>query len=329
MGTVIVLNSANGIYQNSIWGLVADFPGQFTNAIVLGNNLCGILMVVIYIFILLGNPEITISASLFFTLALLTVIGCIVSFHYLPKSEFYKFYVNKAAKARQPDGTDILHEAQDVEGGESEQLTQNTHPSWATYKSVLKESRLSLFNIWIIFFVTLAIFPTILLDIKLYPAGREFDLFTYSGDYKAAEKLFRQFSIFLNFNLFATVGSYIANHVQWPSAKYLSVPAVLRLLFIPLFWACNYDYDQINHRTVVIFKNEWFFVALITLLAISHGYWSSLSMMYAPQQVEQSKSQIVGMMSGFFLVFGIAAGIAFTFVEPHIVNLLGWLYHLF
>jgi solute carrier family 29 (equilibrative nucleoside transporter), member 1/2/3 len=54
MGTVIVLNSANGIYQNSIWGLVADFPGQFTNAIVLGNNLCGILMVVIYIFILLG-----------------------------------------------------------------------------------------------------------------------------------------------------------------------------------------------------------------------------------------------------------------------------------
>jgi hypothetical protein len=47
--------------------------------------------------------------------------------------------VNKAAKARQPDGTDILHEAQDVEGGESEQLTQNTHPSWATYKSVLKE----------------------------------------------------------------------------------------------------------------------------------------------------------------------------------------------
>jgi uncharacterized protein YgfB (UPF0149 family) len=47
------------------------------------------------------------------------------------------------------------------------------------------------------------------------------------------------------------------------------------------------------------------------------------------RQVEQSKSQIVGMMSGFFLVFGIAAGIAFTFVEPHIVNLLGWLYHLF
>ena len=53
--------------------------------------------------------------------------------------EFYKFYVNKAAKARQPDGTDILHEAQDVEGGESEQLTQNTHPSFATYYSVLKE----------------------------------------------------------------------------------------------------------------------------------------------------------------------------------------------
>jgi equilibrative nucleoside transporter 1/2/3 len=53
MATVVVLNSANGVYQNSIWGLVADFPGRFTNAIVFGNNLCGIIMTVLYIIILL------------------------------------------------------------------------------------------------------------------------------------------------------------------------------------------------------------------------------------------------------------------------------------
>jgi hypothetical protein len=53
MVTIVVLNSANGIYQNSIWGLVADFPGRFTNAIVVGNNLCGILMALLYILIVL------------------------------------------------------------------------------------------------------------------------------------------------------------------------------------------------------------------------------------------------------------------------------------
>jgi len=49
----VILNSANGIYQNSIWGLVADFPGQYTIAVILGNNICGILMAFIYIIILL------------------------------------------------------------------------------------------------------------------------------------------------------------------------------------------------------------------------------------------------------------------------------------
>jgi hypothetical protein len=43
--------------------------------------------------------------------------------------------------------------------------------------------------------------------------------------------------------------------------------------------------------------------------------------------VDQARSQIVGMMSGFFLVFGIAIGITFTFVEPHIVNLFGLIYN--
>jgi equilibrative nucleoside transporter 1/2/3 len=71
-------------------------------------------------------------------------------------------------------------------------------------------------------------------------------------------------------------------HPFQPSPKYLSVPAILRLLFIPLFWACNYNTGD-NLRNFVLIKNEWAFVVLITLMALSHGYWSSLAMMYAPQ----------------------------------------------
>ncbi len=44
MFSVILLNSANGVYQNSIYGLIADFPPHFTNAVILGNNLCGIFV---------------------------------------------------------------------------------------------------------------------------------------------------------------------------------------------------------------------------------------------------------------------------------------------
>ncbi|KAF7634457.1 hypothetical protein Mgra_00006126 [Meloidogyne graminicola] len=310
MASVIILNSANGIYQNSIWGLVADFPGQFTNAVVLGNNICGILMSLLYIFILLSRMGIRLSSSIYFGLALLTVIGCGFSFRFLTKNKFYKYHVSKAVKSRETACTDVLHEGEDICGDNSDNRPSTTsHPSFETYCSIFKESWRGLFNIWLVFFTTLAIFPSVLIKVELYPPGRAFDIFIY-GDMKTSEMLFRQLAIFLNFNFFATVGNCIASYVQWP--KSITIPVVARLIFLPLFWACNY--------------NEWAFVILITLLSITHGYWSSLSMMYAPRQVGQSKSQIVGMMSGFFLVFGIASGIAFTFVEPYIVSLFGWLY---
>ena len=39
LSLVIILNSANWIYQNSVWGLIADFPAHFTNAVVQGFSL--------------------------------------------------------------------------------------------------------------------------------------------------------------------------------------------------------------------------------------------------------------------------------------------------
>ena len=64
MLTVVVLNAANGLYQNSIYGFVSDFPAQFINAIVIGNNACGILVSVIAILgIFCKFPKITKSVN--------------------------------------------------------------------------------------------------------------------------------------------------------------------------------------------------------------------------------------------------------------------------
>uniref|UniRef100_A0A1I8AWY7 Equilibrative nucleoside transporter 3 n=1 Tax=Meloidogyne hapla TaxID=6305 RepID=A0A1I8AWY7_MELHA len=193
---------------------------------------------------------IRLSASIYFGLALLTVIGCGFSFRLLTKNKFYKFHVRKAVKSRATSCTDVLHEGEDICGNNSDKKPPSPNPSFAIYCAIFKE----------------------------------------------------------------------------PSTKSLTIPVVARLVFIPLFWACNYQTGN-EPRNFVLITNEWSFVILITFMSITHGYWSSLAMMYAPRQVDQSKSQIVGMMSGFFLVLGIASGIAFTFVEPHIVDLFGLLYH--
>ena len=58
MLSVIVLNSANGIYQNSIFGVLSDFPKHFINSVIIGNNTCGIFVSLLLIF--------TLSCTFFF-----------------------------------------------------------------------------------------------------------------------------------------------------------------------------------------------------------------------------------------------------------------------
>jgi hypothetical protein len=58
---------------------------------------------------------------------------------------------------------------------------------------------------------------------------------------------------------------------------------------------------------------------MLALMSLTHGYFSSISMMYAPAAADESKAKAAGMMSAFFLVFGITIGVCFTFVE-------GWMF---
>ncbi|KAL3077594.1 hypothetical protein niasHT_033704 [Heterodera trifolii] len=311
MVSVVLLNSASGVYQNSIWGLVADFPGEFAGAIILGNNLCGILMAVLYILIIVlvgANPAL--AATVYFGLALFTVVLCIFSFLSIQKLNFYNYYVQKAAKARANNGTNILHEE---ETGEAKANRKVTHPPLKTYVAIFSEVRRQLLDVWLVFFVTLALFPTVLLKVSLISPF---------NDQKTSESLYKQLTVFLNFNVWAAVGCWLSGFSPRPSPNYLSLPICLRLLFLPLFWFCDYQYDNLTPRRFVFIHNQWVFTVLITLMALSHGYCSSLAMVYAPKKVNESKSQVVGMMSGFFLVLGIASGILFTFVEPSLVYAL-------
>lgn len=51
---VIILNAVNGVYQSSLYGVVAVLPFEYTNAIVLGNNICGTFISVLSIITLVG-----------------------------------------------------------------------------------------------------------------------------------------------------------------------------------------------------------------------------------------------------------------------------------
>uniref|UniRef100_A0A1I7Z3X4 Equilibrative nucleoside transporter 1 n=1 Tax=Steinernema glaseri TaxID=37863 RepID=A0A1I7Z3X4_9BILA len=296
MFSVAILNGANGVYQNSIYGVASAFPPKFTNAILIGNNICGTFVSIISILTILLSDDVRFAALFYFLVAFFTIVACLVSFFMLERFDFYVYY---ARKANQKNG--------DEEGQQQEE----EHISMERYAEVLKQAWPQMFNVFCIFFVTLSIFPTIQVDIKLYREDGVYDFFI-------PQKLYEAITTFLLFNVCATIGSTLANSYQWPNPKTLWIPVVLRLLLIPAFMFCNFRPAVRTWK--VFFYNEWIFIVLSIIMAVSSGYLSSMGMMFAPHVVEPKNSRIAGMMAAFFLIFGVCCGILNTFVIGSVIE---------
>ncbi|VDP61009.1 unnamed protein product [Heligmosomoides polygyrus] len=95
--------------------------------------------------------------------------------------------------------------------------------------------------------------------------------------------LYFAINTFLNFNVFASIGSLSANYIQLPKPRYLWIPVLLRVLFIPFFMFCNYQPVGKTRTAAVVFKNEWWFTIAGSLMALTCGYFSSLALIYTPR----------------------------------------------
>ncbi|KAF8354773.1 ent-7 [Pristionchus pacificus] len=291
---VAILNASNGLYQNSIFGLTADFPQNYTNAIVLGNNLCGIFTTVLNIgCTLIFRDDIKTIALLYFSISLSSLVACGVTLMIGSQRPFYEYYIAAGERARAEENTE--------------------KPSLAQYIECFKGCWVQLFNVFFTFFVTLTVFPSMLVStpVRVEP-GQQWDFFI-------SEMFYVQITTFLNFNLFAVLGSFAASFVQFPSERFLWMPVLIRVAFLPLFLFMNYLPTE---RTLpVFFDSPWIFIISVALLALSHGYFSSLGMMYSPRVVNPSLSKIAGMTAAMMLILGITAGVTFGFVMQRLAKI--------
>lgn len=289
---VMIMNASNGLYQNSIFGMTADFPAAYTNALVVGNNVCGTLISVLSIVSTVAFPtDYRLVALIYFSISLGTLVLCGVSLWYLSRLDYYKFYVEKGRRHRIREGA--------------------TRPSLKQFYETFKNCYAQLLSVFLVFFVTLAVFPTVLAGTTPNKKGEPWNS-------AISKELYPGFTTFLNFNLLAAIGSTAANFVQFPGPRFLLLPVLARLLFIPYFMLCNYNPE--DRVMPVWFANEWFFIIGNTVMAFTSGYFSSLGMMYAPRVVPSSLSKTAGMAAALCLVGGIMCGVAFTPLITLMVN---------
>ncbi|KAK6113475.1 Nucleoside transporter family protein [Brugia pahangi] len=336
--TVAIQNAACGLYQNSLYGLVAVFPPQYTNAILLGSNICGTFVSVVNIITIVATNDIKTAAFFYFFISFLAVLTCFGSLFILVKLDFYQYYMQKAIEKmekRNLDGILVEYKQNNSNinkiglksnncevskhtnisnSGDIDLLTINFRMKLYLYYDVFKKIRMQCFNIWFIFVVTIALFPTVMADVKVYSENG-----IYS--FVIPEKLFTPVTTYFFFNLFAFFGSFLANFVHWPQPKWLVVPVIIQVAFIPLMLICNF---RSAHRTwKILIYNTWVYIALAISMSLCSGYFSALALMYAPKQVEASKSTIAGMIAAFFLMFGVICGTLLTFVILWFIDSVG------
>ncbi|XP_013396630.1 equilibrative nucleoside transporter 3 [Lingula anatina] len=287
MGTVVIINMATGVYQNSIYGLAANLPMKYTNAVVLGSNTSGTLTSVISILALAGTPDPRTSAIYYFVAAIIVLLIAFDTFFALPLLKFYRYYHTQ--------GVEALHE-------EEHKHHRSRPPYWKVFKKVWVQ----LFNVWFVFFVSLTCFPSIQVNVEMLDENF------------MNPRYFTPVTCFLFFNAFAMMGNLTTEWIKKPGPKWVWIPIVLRVLFIPFFLMCNY---RPEHRSFpVIIGNDYVYCLGGIIMAFTSGYFSSLCMMYAPHQVGPEFAGTAGMMAAFFLVFGIFSGVNFSLFVAWLVE---------
>ncbi|XP_064600269.1 equilibrative nucleoside transporter 1-like [Liolophura sinensis] len=282
MASVVVLNMANGVFQNCVYGLAAILPMKYTNAVVLGTNTSGVFTAVINIIAMWASPSTRTAAIYYFITAIFVLLVAFDSYFALPLLKYYKYYQRVVEMKRE----------------ETRQTQGTTRPP---YLLIFKKIWVQLFSVAFIFFVTLSIFPAIQAQV------RRID-FPLSDDYWVAV------FCFLSFNVFAFLGNLMSEWIKFPGPRFLWLPVLIRgLFFIPFFVLSNYRPEvRIVENIPMWLANDYVYIVGSVIFAFTSGYYSSLAMMYGPSLVESHHAPTAGMMMAFALIVGLFLGVNFS-----------------
>lgn len=299
MVSVFFLNGFNAIFQNSVYGMAAQFPPQYTGAVVLGSNVCGTIVVLLNWISDEFTTNYKTSAIYYFIAGTLVLAVCLETYFVLPLNRFFRYH---EALHHHNTLRDIRLSNMNVDSSVSQPIP---------YRFIIKQSCGQLYNIFITFFVTLAVFPAIHSDIEAITPG-------FLG------VNFSRFTCFLTFSITAMLGNVTASVWHYPRPKWLWVFTTLRVLFIPLFMLCNY-HPMGRTRTLPVFiNNDWVYWTMSAIFGWSSGHGSTLGMIYVGGTVMADYTLTASMIGGATLVLGIFMGITFSKFAPILVSLAAW-----
>lgn len=302
---VFFVGLANAVCQAGVFGFAGFLPSEFTQGAMSGNGIAGVLVCVIRIITKLSMPNddsgIRDSTLVFFMIGAFVIVLTIASIFVLMKLPYVKenaelrnesvgllsSSASASAGVQSPDGEDDEEEKISMvrrEGNaDQEKLRSQGGPNQVTIRSVFRKIWKFAVMVWFVFFVTLAVFPGVTVQI---PSNNGL------SDWLPI-------LLITLFNVGDTVGRSSPGWFILFSEKTMPFAVAARAIFIPLFVFC------VKPRLI---SNDAFPIVVMAVMSFTNGYLGSLCMMFAPEKVNQHEREKAGTIMTFFLLLGITTG---------------------
>ncbi|KAG2718772.1 hypothetical protein I3760_03G236200 [Carya illinoinensis] len=265
--SVIVCGLADGLVGGSLIGSAGKLPKEFMQAVFAGTASSGVLVSMLRILTKASLPQtpkgLRTSSHFYFIVGTIILLCCILSCNLL-----YKLPVMQ----------------------QHHRLVQDDPLcSRPKFWSVARKILWPVFGIFIIYLVTLSIFPGFIAE------NLESKFF---GDWYPI-------LLITMYNIADLVGKSLTATYLLNSIRIATWASVARLMFYPLFMACLHGPKLLKTEVPVII--------LTFMLGLTNGYLTSVFMILAPKSVPVSEAEVSAIVMVVFLGLGLAAG-----------SVLGW-----
>ncbi|CAG7927063.1 unnamed protein product [Penicillium olsonii] len=288
---------ATGINQNGVFAYVSGFGREeYTQAIMGGQGLAGVLPCIVQIFSVLvwppkdqtgheeGEPKMpqtTLSRSAFIYFITSTGVSIIalLAFLYLLR--------------QQPSSRQKLR-------GDDESVEERSHSKTVSLWTLFTKLRFLAFAVFVCFLISM-VFPVYTAEIKSVNDSAKSRLYDPSVFIPLA------FLIWNLGDLVGRMGVAIPGMSVGQYPQMAAILAVARVMFIPIYQLCN-----INGQGAVV-KSDFFYFVVQFLFGATNGYLGTSCMMGAGHWVVADERPAAGGFMSMVLVGGLAAGSLLSF----------------
>jgi len=306
---IFLMGLATSVLQSTIYSFAALLPPVYTQAVMGGNGVAGVVVSFCRVFTKVGYSNsksgLQDGAVFFFVLSAVITFVCVPCYFFMQTLPIVRYYTGASSSrgkeaTRSTETETPLVVNSDDDAHLDEAIDGAAKPaSTVKYGDLLRKLSPQILNIIGTFLATFIVFPGIIASIKSHRAGLDNGWLVVI--------------LLTEFNVFDWIGRTAPKWLMLFSPHRIWIPIGLRILFFPAFLVC------VNPEAVT---SDIYVYIMMSIFAISNGYLSSLVMMFGPTSVAPHERETAGGVMSLFLNVGILLGTLVSIIFKQ-VGLMG------